>query len=56
MSYLACTLCETGYGIISGKCDECPDDCLFCRENSHLCTLCKKDFHLDMGNNTCNKI
>ena len=54
--FLTCNLCKTGFGLVSGKCEKCVDNCVFCRENSHECTLCKNGYHLDPKTNTCIKI
>lgn len=54
--YLTCSLCKTGFGLVSGKCEPCPNDCLFCKENNSLCSICKRGFRFDKEKNTCDKI
>lgn len=54
--FVTCNLCKTGYGLVSGKCEKCTENCVFCRENTHECTLCQNGYHLDTNTNTCIKI
>lgn len=55
-TYLTCTLCKAGFGVVSGKCEKCPDNCLYCHEESKECTFCETGFYLQKASNTCAKI
>jgi hypothetical protein len=55
-TYLSCTLCKSGYGIVGGKCERCPDSCLYCHEESKECSLCESGYLLNKSTNTCDKI
>lgn len=55
-TYLSCTLCKSGYGIVGGKCEKCPDSCLYCHEESKECTFCEAGYMLNKSSNTCDKI
>ena len=54
-TYITCTLCKTGYGIVSGKCEKCPDFCAYCHEESKECTFCESGYYLNKSTNTCQK-
>lgn len=55
-SFLTCTLCKSGYGIVGGKCEKCPDNCLYCHEESKECSFCETGYLLKKETNTCEKI
>lgn len=54
--YVTCTLCETGYALVSGKCEQCPEKCSYCHEESRECQLCDKGFALTKQTNSCTPI
>jgi proprotein convertase subtilisin/kexin type 5 len=41
---LKCSLCENGYTSVNGKCEKCPENCLYCNEESKECTLSEDNF------------
>jgi hypothetical protein len=55
-SYLTCTLCKIGFGVSGGRCEKCPDNCLYCHEESKECTFCDSGYNLNKVSNTCEKI
>lgn len=54
--FLTCNLCKTGYGLISGKCEKCPDNCQYCHEENRECTFCEQGYFLSPADNTCKPI
>lgn len=51
--YLTCNVCFDEYGIVSGKCENCPDNCQSCQEQSNECNMCKKGYFLDKETGKC---
>ena len=54
--YLTCRICDEGYGLVSGKCEPCPDNCQYCEEESKTCVLCSRGFFMDKETGKCTKI
>lgn len=42
-----CKMCSEGYGLISNKCEKCPENCEFCPSEAGKCDVCKKGYKLD---------
>ena len=55
-TYLGCSLCKSGYGIVGGRCEKCSENCLYCHEESKECSFCEAGFMLNKSTNTCDKI
>lgn len=41
-----CFVCNSGYGLISEKCEICPLNCAKCDSNKEVCTTCSTGFFL----------
>ena len=54
--YMRCAICADGYGLVSGKCELCPENCQYCHEESKECTFCKKGYFLDRETRKCEPI
>lgn len=52
----SCSLCKSGYSLVSGKCQACPENCSYCREESGECSFCDRGFFLDKKTNRCEKV
>lgn len=55
-SFNFCLVCNSGYTKLSGKCEKCPENCVYCQENDKQCFVCDSGFQLDLIKNTCNQI
>lgn len=55
LKFLKCTHCDSKFGLVNGKCEKCPDKCVFCKENTSTCSLCAKGYTMNEKNNTCEK-
>ena len=51
--YVTCSMCKEGYGVVSGKCEKCTDNCQFCMDDSQDCTFCEKGYFLDKKTRKC---
>ena len=54
--YLACTYCEKGFAVVSGKCEACPENCKYCREDTLECTYCDSGHFINKNSNKCEKL
>lgn len=55
-TFYSCSLCKTGFALVSGKCRKCPDNCSYCLEESGECTFCEKDHFLNKKENKCEPV
>ena len=55
-SYLSCRFCKRGYSIVSGQCQKCPENCVYCKEETLECTYCNPDYFLNKNNEKCEEI
>ena len=49
-------MCMEGFGLISNKCESCPENCELCQTEAHKCDVCKKGYKLDSETHTCKEI
>ena len=52
-TFNSCSLCRSGYSLVSGKCQKCPENCSYCREESGECSFCDRGYNQDKRVNAC---
>ena len=55
-SFISCSLCEKGYGIVDGKCGSCPENCEYCHPQTLVCLHCTAGFQWNKKKAVCEKI
>lgn len=54
--FITCSLCKPKFGLVDGRCQTCPENCRYCKEQTLECVSCEKGFQWDSKTNTCDQI
>ena len=54
--FITCSLCKPKFGLVDGRCQNCPKHCRYCKEQTLECVSCEKGYQWDSQKNTCDLI
>lgn len=54
--FVTCSLCKPEFGLVDGRCQACPPNCRYCKEQTGECTSCQKGYQWDSESHTCKSI
>ena len=54
--FITCSLCQPKFGLVDGHCQNCPQNCRYCKEQTLECVSCEKGYQWNSKTNTCDLI
>ena len=54
--FITCSLCKPKFGLVDGRCNACPSNCRYCKEQTLECVSCEKGYQWNSQENTCDLI